>query len=68
VPLGHARVHPLPDGLRPQPDVVTPVGYLPGMSIHPDEPNQGPLVEPDQDPIPPGEDPADDPSPEPDLA
>jgi len=37
------------------------------MSLHPDEPNEGPLVEPDQDPIPPGEDPADDPSPEPDL-
>ena len=32
-----------------------------------DEPNEGPLVEPGQDRVPPGEDPADDPSPEPDL-
>jgi hypothetical protein len=47
--------------------VVVPVGYLAGMSLHPDEPNEGPLTEPDQDPIPPGDDPADDPSPEPDL-
>jgi hypothetical protein len=37
------------------------------MSLHPDEPNEGPMIEPGQDPVPPGDDPADDPSPEPDL-
>jgi hypothetical protein len=47
--------------------VIAAAGYLSDMSLHPEEPNEGPLVEPDQDPVPPGDDPADDPSPEPDL-
>ena len=37
------------------------------MSLHPDEPNEGPLVEPDQDPIPPGTDPSEEDDPQPDL-
>lgn len=55
-------VHRAGRGLHPG-----PTGTAPGMSLHPDEPNEGPLIEPGQDPVPPGEDPADDPSPEPDL-
>jgi hypothetical protein len=49
------------------PTAVEAAGYEYVMSLHPDEPNEGPLIEPDLDPVPPGDDPADDPSPEPDL-